>query len=39
MPDWNAVLTRWLAGRRVDPLDLGSVIEELGEQHPESNRE
>jgi hypothetical protein len=31
MPDWTAVLTRWLAGQRVDPIDLGSVIEELSQ--------
>ena len=31
MPDWKAVVTRWLAERRVDPVDPGSVIEELAQ--------
>jgi putative ABC transport system permease protein len=31
MPDWKAVLTRWLAERRVDQVDHGSVIEELSQ--------
>jgi putative ABC transport system permease protein len=31
MPDWKAVLTRWLADRRVDPVDHGPVIEELSQ--------
>ena len=31
MADWKAVLTRWLAERRVDQVDHGSVIEELSQ--------
>ena len=31
MPDWNAILARRLAERRLDPIDHVSVIEELSQ--------